>query len=121
MLEQHVAHLHVSVNNVQIRQSSNVLYLPNKKKFRQQYVLENEMQFPDANQAVYHVFEFTAEWPEDPTDLSLYKLTLVGSKAIIPRDREVMKLFYGNVDYDTYDINGCKLGLSNGMCVIPNS
>ena len=46
---------------------------------------------------------------------------MVGTKALIPRKREVMKLFYPNLDKDTYDIDGCKLGLTAGLCVMPNS
>ena len=40
---------------------------------------------------------------------------------MITRKKEVLKLFHSNMDEDTFEINGSKLGLSNGVCVMPNS
>ena len=50
-----------------------------------------------------------------------YSISLIGSKSLIPRNREAFKLFYSNIDSSTYEINGTKFGLSDGMCVMPNS
>ena len=83
-----------------------------------------EMQFPDPDQAVYYIQEFIATWPLDADASNKkdgYSLDMIGSKALITRKREVMKLFYPNLDKDTYEINGSKLGLSAGLCVMPNS
>ena len=79
------------------------------------------MQFPDPDQAVYYIFEFTATWPEDHKNWSEYKLELVQTKVLVPREREVMKLFLPNIDAATLDIDGSKLGLTKGMVTIRNS
>ena len=63
-------------------------------------------------------------WPKNANDTTSgegYSLSLVGSKTLITRNREVMKLFYPNLNKDRYDINGSKLGLSAGMCVMENT
>ena len=122
MPEMQIGHLHVSVNNIQNRPTSNVMNVG--QSYKQMIQVCTEMQFPDPNQAVYYVQEFVATWPKDASTSTSghgYSLSLVGTKSIITRAREVMKLFYPNMDPDTYNIDGCKLGLTAGVCTINNS
>jgi len=50
----------------------------------------------------------------------LYKLELVGSKSLIPREREVNKYFLSNMNPENFEIDGCKIGVS-GITVMENS
>ena len=98
--------------------------------YRQYYQVCTEMQFPDANQAVYYIQEFIATWPRNQTyEYSLnvssgsagYSISLIGSKSCITRKREVMKFFLGSINMETYNINGSKLGMADGVCIMENS
>ena len=79
------------------------------------------MQFPDPNQATHYITEWEATWPIDPKDKHLYSLELVASKSLVCREREVMKYFISHYDYENFEINGCKLGMSAGCTEMPNS
>ena len=65
--------------------------------------------------ATHYITEWETSWPKEGSkDASKYSIELVGSKHLICRTREVMKYFYGNIDKNTYDINGVRLGMTKG-------
>ena len=67
----------------------------------------------DATTSVYYVMEFEATWPKNLNDLEspLWGIELVGAKNIIPRENKVMQYFFTNVDPDTLEIDGGKMGV----------
>ena len=115
MLEQQVGHLHVSCNSLHCKQSSNVMNCGDS--YKQLNQICTELQMADANHSVYYIQEFMATWPKNANETTSsdgYSLSLVGTKTLLVRTREVMKPFYPNVDKDTYSINGPKLGNLTG-------
>ena len=80
-----------------------------------------------ADHAIYHIVEFEVTWPivfnqswSEEQRRQKFKVDLIGSKVLISKERQVMKYFYPNVDKDTFDIDGSKIGI-NGLLVMQNS
>ena len=80
-----------------------------------------------ADHAIYHILEFEVKWPivfnqsmSQEQRKQRFTANLIGSKVLISKERNVMKYFYPNVDKDTFDIDGSKIGVS-GLLVMSNS
>ena len=82
---QHLQHHHVSVNKVQLRQSSQVFEY--KDHFRQFYQHNVDVNINDASHSLYYINELEVRWPKRENDWDLYSIDLVGAKFIIPRDQ----------------------------------
>ena len=114
-----IPHLHVAVNQLQITQTSNVLYNKKEGLYRQFYAYNAEINLPDSSRALYHVYEFEATWPANATAKENYSIDLVGSKNILCKEKHVMKYFISNVDHKNYNVNGFKV-FQAGRVEVPN-
>ena len=91
------------------------------ERYKQHYQVCLEMMMENGNISVFHIQEFEVYWPKDKNKKDLYEINLVGSKALFPREKETIRLFYPNIN-KAFDINGSKLGLNDDVVLyMPNS
>ena len=84
-----------------------------RELFKQQIQVCVEMNLDDdLTYSVFNILQYEVTWPKSFIKVEKFKISLIGQKALIPKNKQDKIEFLPNIDFNSLTINGSLLHIS---------